>query len=146
MATLPKLYYNGKRVETFKYNGVEAFEAQYKDGATDSVKCYHKHRGTAGQTTANGCYTKKENYGGYCRGYEYTTSESTGKCRCKGGLPCKSRVCAYSNYYGGGTGYEGAVYTTVKHTGHHNSPSGCGEWTYYVRYVLGCGYDADDGK
>lgn len=149
MATLPKIKYKGKdinetRVLTFKYEGVEAFTAKYIAEKKDlNVICYHKHQGTAGQSTANGCYTTKENYGGYCRGYTYTTSEPTGQCRCGSGLPCKNTLCPYSNYYGGGTGYEGAEYTTVTRTGKHTSASGCNEWTYYVRYILGCGYDAE---
>lgn len=149
MATLPKIRYKGKNIDekqvlTFKYEGVEAFTGKYiaEKKALDVV-CYHKHQGKPDQTEANGCYTLKTPYGGYCRGYTYSTSQSTGKCRCGGGLPCTNRVCPYSNYYGGGTGYEGAVYETVQKTGYHNSPSGCGEWTYYYKYNLGCGYDAE---
>ena len=68
MATLPKLYYKGVKVKTFKYNGIEVFNGTFKEAANEKVTCYHKHMGTAGQSSANGCYQKKTLSGGYCSG------------------------------------------------------------------------------
>lgn len=145
MATLPKMYYNGKRVKTFKYNGVEMFTAEYTEN-NKKVVCYHKHRGTAGQTSANGCYTVKENYGGACPGHPWSTVQwHCGACGTKisgNGAPCSNPACSH---YGSGGGGDWAE-TTGSGTNYHQSASQCSNWKWQTRYILGCGYDADDGK
>ena len=145
MAKLPKIYFNGVRVKTFKYNGVEVFEATFKDPNTNQVVCYHKHKGTAGQTTPNGCYQKKTITGGYCRGYTYElpTSWSCGWCGTVVEGRSKPSDCP-NNVCGSGTGGQRwNVKTTQSYTGYHSNKSECSEWTETYQYDLNCGYDAE---
>lgn len=145
MATLPKLYFNGKRVKTFKYNGVEMFESNYKDGIKDIVKCYHKHKGIAGQSSANGCYTVKELYGGSCPGHYWKKVQwHCGACGTKisgNGAACSNPACSHHDSGGGGDWAE----TIDSGYNYHNTASQCDSWRWQTRYILGCGYGADDG-
>lgn len=148
MAILPKITWNGVRVKTLKINGNEAFESTYKKGVKDIVKCYHKHKGIAGQESPNGCYTVKENYGGSCGGhttYSYTWAVNCGRCGTylgRTGDPnsligkCPNNACAKDKI---------STYDRIDtpHTSYCSSSSTCNNWKWQTRYVLGCGYDAE---
>ena len=149
MATLPKIFFNGVRVKNLIFNSKECQEGNFKDGVKDIVKCYHKHKGSPGQSSPNGCYTVKELYGGKCGGhtYTYTTVWSCGYCGTKirsTSRPsgCTNHACAnYGDNNGGaGTWYS---YETATRTNYCSSPTGCSNWNWQTRYILGCGYDAD---
>lgn len=134
MALLPKSYFNNTRIKRFAYRGIDIFEAEYTSKNNKS-KCYHKHKGTANQTTANGCYTQKENYGGKCQGHIQLVG--TGRCRCGAGIPCTNRVCGYSDENGLG------AEVMAEKTTYCTTSTGCNNWKWEVRYALGCGYNAD---
>ena len=136
MALLPKSYRNGVRIKHFQYNDIEAFEASYKNDAKGiNTVCHHIHKGTPGKDYSNGCYTKKTETGGYCRGY--TTTETWHGCLCGSSWPCRTPERPVPH---------GETWNPHTVTRYHSSKSGCGEWTSYYRYDLGCGYDVDDGK
>lgn len=152
MATLPKIRYKGKNVNekqvlTFKYEGVEAFTGKYiAEKKALNVVCYHKHQGKPDQSEANGCYTAKTAYGGYCRGYTVEVANKWGCGYCGQEYSgsshptyCSNRAC----YNNGHATSNWSVHGTSKKTDYHPSASGCGEWTYYYKYNLGCGYDAE---
>lgn len=139
MAKLPKIYFDGKRVLNLKFNGEDAFESNYKDGVKDIVKCYHKHKGIAGQTSANGCYTVKELYGGSCPGHYWQTVQwYCGTCgrTAPGSSGCSNSECV-SN------GSPNWAKTIASGTKYCSSASQCSNWQWQTRYILGCGYDVD---
>lgn len=122
MATLPKMQYNGVRVQTLKVNGVETFDVNYtKNGST--VKAYHKHQGVPGLVSANGCYTKE------------STKQVTEKCN------VTRRVVNTSSWECGNCG------GTVNHTHWQYSHSLCGataDWKHNV--CSSCGADTSEGS
>lgn len=146
MALLPKSYLNSTRIKRFQYNGIDLFEANYREKNSGiNAKCYHKHKGTANQTSANGCYQKRVQYGGSCPGHTVTTHWNCGWCGTQVSsykLPpseCPNNVCGSKT---GGQKWYSAKTTTEKHT----KASDCDSWNWQIRYDLSCGYDADDGK
>ena len=149
MALLPKSYRNGKRIKVFKYNGVEIFEANYiKEKESLNKKCYHKHKGIADQTTANGCYQKKVDRG-ECSGHRtYSYRWTCGRCGSelgrsvsepsKSSCPMPDSVCAKDK---SPSNHDPIL---VKET-FHDTSTGCSNWKSDIRYDLDCGYDEDDG-
>lgn len=144
MAILPKTNYNGTRVKTFKYNGVELFEAEYTQNS-ETVKCYHKHKGKAGQTEANGCYTVLESYGGNCKGHinSYIYEWSCGYCGTDVSgssrpTSCPNRAC-WNNEHVTSNWYP----HSNTHTTYCSDSSTCNNWGWEYRYALGCGYDEE---
>lgn len=106
-------------------------------GSTGNKTFYakeHQHEGQSGQTTANGCYTKKEQYGGSCPGH--VVSWECGYC----GTIVQSEVQPSScpnNVCGSNTGGQK---WTANSTKTHKSADECDKWKWQYRYVLNCGW------
>ena len=101
----------------------------------------HQHKGTSGQSSANGCYTVAQKNGGSCGGHKTNVVQwHCGYCGTKissNGARCSNNACK-NNSSPTANGWAETISTK---TTYHSSSSGCNKWTWKYIYVLGCGYE-----